>query len=321
MHLLLYPSSAYFAIGHCTANRQHLPYTIIYATSHTCRLAYFTAESTNKKVDFMKCLNSSYKMACLTCSFSDKELAEYIQFRKREKKIPKKFSVAYLGMQSDYSFVMSSDAHFSSSGELLDINARNYIWLGELLHDRKGDNQEVCDIEFPLSIDPLCALIHCLQQKLQHNFIPCVMVLAASTMTLHYRRFIKKLNFCAVPLAFGESGTGKTTALQCALGLFGAHDTRFYSKLTKEKILTLCSNSAIPLGVDDPDSKSDINRLVIDLFNGAKSSTVSRGDKKPLSTCIISANFTTNEQHRFEILEFYIFVQYIYVSPDMHPDV
>jgi len=46
------------------------------------RLCYYTVESTNKKSEFMKCLNSSHKLACLQCSFSDKELSEFIQFKK-----------------------------------------------------------------------------------------------------------------------------------------------------------------------------------------------------------------------------------------------
>lgn len=101
-----------------------------------------------------------------------------------------------------------------------------------------------------------------------------------------------------MPLAFGSPGTGKTTALLCGLSLMGAQDTRFFSKLTREKVLDLCSSSSIPLGVDDPQSKTDISRLLIDLYNGARSGTLGCGETKPTSTCVISANFTTIEQQR-----------------------
>ena len=50
-----------------------------------------------------------------------------------------------------------------------------------------------------------------------------------------------------------------------------AYSSRFFSKITKEKMLQMCSSSSIPLGVDDPQSKNDISRLIIDLYNGAKS--------------------------------------------------
>ena len=48
-----------------------------------CRRCYFTSESTNRKSDYMKEISGSYKLACLQCSFSDKEVAEFIQFKKR----------------------------------------------------------------------------------------------------------------------------------------------------------------------------------------------------------------------------------------------
>ena len=92
------------------------------------------------------------------------------------------------------------------------------------------------------------------------------------------------------------SGTDKTTALFCGLSLLDIQDTRFFSKVTKEKILQLVSRSGIPLGVDDPQSKSEISRLIIDLFNGAKSGTIAHGERRPQSTCVIAANFTTLDQ-------------------------
>lgn len=64
----------------------------------------------------------------------------------------------------------------------------------------------------------------------------------------------KKMKFCPVPLAFGPSGTGKTTSLLCALSLFGGTANRFYSMVTKEKIIDLGCTCGVPFGVDDPQS-------------------------------------------------------------------
>ncbi len=168
-----------------------------------------------------------------------------------------------------------------------------------MLPSRNNHCDEPCTIELPLTTDPLLSLIDQLRIDFSHNFIPCIMTMASAILTLHYQTIIKKLKFCPIPIAFGQSGTGKTAALLCGLSMFGAHENRFYSKLTKERILALCSGCSIPLGVDDPDSKNHISRLVIDLFNRAKSGTIGHGDKKPCSTCIISANFTTKEQHKY----------------------
>lgn len=133
---------------------------------------------------------------------------------------------------------------------------------------------------------------------MDHNFMPSVLTISSVILALHYQTMIKRLKFCPIPLAFGESGTGKTTALLSGLSLLGIQDTRFFSKVTKEKILQLLCSSGIPLGVDDPQSKGEISRLIIDLFNGAKSGTVTHGERKPQSTCVIAANFTTLDQQR-----------------------
>ena len=73
-----------------------------------------------------------------------------------------------------------------------------------------------------------------------------------------------------------------------ALSLIGADECQLYSKITKQKIFQLCCNAVV---VDDPDSQNDINRLIIDLYNGAKSGTITRGEAKPCSGAIIAANF------------------------------
>ena len=60
-----------------------------------------------------------------------------------------------------------------------------------------------------------------------------------------------------------------------------------YSKVTRAKIFDLCCECAgIPLGVDIPHSKCDIDKLLVDLYNGKKGATIGRGDCQPASTAI-----------------------------------
>ena len=87
---------------------------------------------------------------------------------------------------------------------------------------------------------------------MQHNFMPCVLTISSVVLTLCYQMMLKKLKFCLIPLAFGQSGTGKTSALHCGLSLLGSHESHFFSKVTKEKILQMACFSGVPLGVDDP---------------------------------------------------------------------
>lgn len=243
-------------------------------------MCYFTAESNNRKIEFMRRLNTSNKIAC---SLSDKDLAEYIQFRKL-KDVQKKFAVGCVGPQPDGSWVFSSHVHLDKCGKEIGIHDQRYVWIGDIFHGAGvAHGSEECSIESPLMSDQLCVLVKQLKLTMKHKFMPCVLTMAAVILTMHYQTMQRKLKYCPIPLIFEtESGTGKTTALICGLSLFGAQESRFYSKLTKEKILSLCALSGVPLGVDDPQSKFDISRLLIDLYNGAKHGTVSHGEKTPL---------------------------------------
>lgn len=159
-------------------------------------------------------------------------------------------------------------------------------------------SEEKCCIELPLTTDPLCELMQQLRDTMQHNFFPCILTMASSIIVLHYQQMQGRLSFCPIPLAFGSSGTGKSTALKISLAMLGIFYHRFYCSITKEKIIDLCCSSGVPLGVDDPQSKGDISNLMISLYNGAGVGTVSRGKKVIKTSCIIAANFTTRDQQK-----------------------
>ena len=56
--------------------------------------------------------------------------------------------------------------------------------------------------------------------------------------------------------------------------------------------------SSIPLVVDDPDTKAGFSTMMMDLFNGAKTGSVGRGETEPISTVVISSNITPIEEER-----------------------
>ena len=110
---------------------------------------------------------------------------------------------------------------------------------------------------------------------MKHNFLPCVFTMAGTVMAFHYQTFIEKLRSRPITLAYGQSGTGKTTALHCGLGLMGVDNLRFFRDLSSAKVSQLCLVISNPLGVDDPDSKNSFSKIIMDLFNGAKLGTLS----------------------------------------------
>ena len=250
----------------------------------------------------MQQLNNSFKEGGLTCSFNDFQLSEYIQQKRRKAgRIPVKRAVERVGPQRDGTWVLSPSAYINDDGLLIDADHSKYTWIGHL-YDGPGIAPEAtaCPILLPLSAEPLTVMLKWLQQNMLHNFIPAVLVVGSFAMALHYRTIVQQFLFCPVPLAFGRSsGTGKTTAMRCGLALLGVHPSRLFSRATYEKYSNLCATSYLPLGVDDPKSKSTISDLTVSLFNGAQEGTVTHGAKQPLSMAVVCANFTTTEQERF----------------------
>ena len=274
-----------------------------YTTFFLHRMCYFTSASTNRKSDFMRELNGSYKLACLQCSFSDRELSELIQFKKRSTRpLPIKNAVSHVGLQADGTWVLGSCAYFSSDGEAIEMEGSRHAWIGDMFEGAGiAAATQQCDIQLPLSTKPLQHLLQVLKSVMKHNFYPCVFTMAGTIMALHYQTFIEKLRSCPITLAYGQSGTGKTTALHCGLGLLGVDNLRFFRDLSPAKVSQLCSVTSIPLGVDDPDSRNSFSKIIMDLFNGAKRGTLSRGEVKPTSTVVISSNITPIDQQRLAI--------------------
>ena len=102
---------------------------------------------------------------------------------------------------------------------------------------------------------------------------------------------IAKYQGCAVTVASGDSGTGKTTSIK---SLFGIHT--LFSKGTNAGLLERSARSTIPFGVDDPNetsstNKLDIGELCVDLYNGQKTINCRSGCCKPLTTVISSYQF------------------------------
>ncbi len=116
-------------------------------------------------------------------------------------------------------------------------------------------------------------------------------------MALHYESFIDRMTICPIPFGYGAgSGTGKTTALRCGLSLLGAENFRFFHHLTPAKAMQLCSLTNIPLGLDDPDFRSQFSSLISDLYNGAKCGTLASGEMKPISTVVMTSNILPEDQ-------------------------
>ena len=142
-----------------------------------CRFCYFTSNSTNRKQDFMRELNLSYRSARLQCSLSDKEIGEYIQ--ENAGHLPLKAAVAHVGQQKDATWVLGDNCCISAEGKMLSVEESHYVWIGDIYQGVGVASTSLqCNVELPLTTDPLHVLLECLRDSLQHNFILCLLMIA-----------------------------------------------------------------------------------------------------------------------------------------------
>ena len=128
----------------------------------------------------------------------------------------------------------SLNVYLSSKGDLITMEESQYVWIDDVFAgDGVAPVVDQCAIELPLTVDPLCALLAVLRKHFKHNLFPCVMMMAAGVLSLHFQSMIRKWKNCPIPLMFGESGTGKTTALFCARHSSGCRKLTYIPKLPR----------------------------------------------------------------------------------------
>ena len=130
----------------------------------------------------MKELNNSYKFACLQCSFTDNQLSEYIQFKRRKTtSIPVKYAVSHVGLQQDGMWVLGDNAYISPDGDLVPVEGSKHVWLGSIFRGAAvADDSSNCCISQPLTTEPLHRLLCNLKAVMKHNFLPCVLTMAGT---------------------------------------------------------------------------------------------------------------------------------------------
>ena len=184
-------------------------------------------------------------------------------------------------------WVFGPNLVLSQEGMCIDVSSSKFICV---------DSSVVgVPISLPLATAPLVRVVETMKIILRHNFVPGLLALGSVVTLLHYSQLVRKRGHCHIPILFGPSQTGKTTVLQIALALCGCHKKTFFSKGSKESYLQKCSQSTFPVGCDDPISPKAVGQLVVELFNGARVTMV-KGDIRPLTGLIISANFDLSER-------------------------
>ena len=82
-----------------------------------------------------------------------------------------------------------------------------------------------------------------------------------------------------------------------------------YKKFTNAFILERAATSTLPFAIDDPSEKpikgSDINDVVVDLYNRGKVASLRRGAVVPKSIPLVATNYKLRQEERCVLHPFY----------------
>lgn len=189
----------------------------------------------------MKCINYAVKGGgFLTCSFRDNEFGDFLLYKKQKctaAQLSVKSAVPQCGLQlgldrtilPESVWVLGPDMIIDTKGNLVDPKGSNFVWLSDI-HPHSSGPSAAIPIAHPLDTSPFLCLVDALCTIMRHNIYPALITLGASVMILHYSQIVCRRGHCHAPMNVSASQTGKTTALQCTLPLFGCHHHNFYSR-------------------------------------------------------------------------------------------
>ena len=104
----------------------------------------------------MRVLNWSYRVGCLQCYFTDKELNLYIQIKKRKNTLCKKNAVQIIGRQRDNTWVLGNNIYISCSGDEITASESDYVWISDVFSGPGVPSPSMsCTIDLPLSTEAL----------------------------------------------------------------------------------------------------------------------------------------------------------------------
>ena len=152
----------------------------------------------------MKCVNHAVKDGgFLTCSFRDSEFGDFLLFKKRSctaSRLNLKIAVAHCGLQLGVNrevtpesvWVLGPNIIIGKSGQLIDQEASNFVWLTNLECRTAGlpPPSAAIPVQLPLGTSGLVQLVEAMSTIMRHNFHPALLTLGAGVMVLHYSQLI-----------------------------------------------------------------------------------------------------------------------------------
>lgn len=195
----------------------------------------------------MNQLNVSFGSGGMTSALENNTLVEYFQYVQRDFKgqLPIKKGVLGPGFYSDI-YVANQDTFISPSGHLLDIADTHLVWLNRdvVFEQAKLRCSDITPaILHPLNSDVLMDFFHLLKSISKHNLIPTLLIVAGAIQCFHFESVVACFGHCPIPVALGQAETGKSTALQAGLALFGCDEIGMCVKASNSILLERACSS------------------------------------------------------------------------------
>jgi hypothetical protein len=256
----------------------------------------------------MQQINNSFGSGGMSLALNEMQFASFFQHLKNNNlhgTLPIKKAASIIGLQVDSNepvWVLNKDLQLSLDGEIIPECERKFIWIEQMITGNllSLNLQELLPIiKTPLCTSVLNRLVKNMQQVMKHNFVPAVLAASSIISALQYSNLS---DASPIVVCEGPSQTGKSTTLRIALALLGVEKESIYEKSTNTFILERASSSTLPFGIDDPEGKpsrgSDLNDVIVELYNRGRSATFRKGAKTPRSLPIISTNYKLRQEER-----------------------
>ncbi|KXJ11350.1 hypothetical protein AC249_AIPGENE26517 [Exaiptasia diaphana] len=128
-----------------------------------------------------------------------------------------------------------------------------------------------------------------------NNFLSFVIFLAGAMSAFHYQKVLQVLGSCPAPMAVGETASGKSTCLRLIKELLGGS---IMSQCSGESVSSELIRSTLPVYWDDPSHANTLKKVLVSTFQGGGKQTKKGGNENPLSTFLITVNFTLDDDLR-----------------------
>lgn len=97
-------------------------------------------------------------------------------------------------------------------------------------------------------------------------------------------------------MAVGHTASGKSTCLKIIQHLLGGV---FLSQSSGESVSTELIRSTLPVYWDDPAHRKTLKKVLVSTFQGGGKQTKTSGNEVPLTTFLITVNFSLDDDMRY----------------------